>query len=409
MSEQFKKQLKAYAEGKLSDEERAAVEQEIEKMEAYQSYLDEVMGSDERRGEGSGSSESSGPSRPSGQRRVIRRGKWKARIVNVLSVLAVLLVLAIVSSVITGIFYGTGKPARIETYRDVVASAVAVSQPNVTVSSTGSGSAFFSMDLTGKLNKRVGDGQVRMGEFSMKFLMNHPVSVAWPVSNGGNGGNGGFYYPVKVPLDPGERQKRNKWGDDRLDHNEWAKLDKLPEGTVAEAFLSFNQFYTTDELLQKLQPLNMDPVWFAADTGFDPAERGGNAVTDPLGFPYYPLWHAEDFTMTHYEEQKTGWFGKVVTSGGSYPALDAYGDGKLRNENFVNTLQLLQQYKAITAKAAPFLNVDQALQYIEQNGVRLYGAVVTGPVKELLKLRDAAWVSHLQVGEVQLWNWNERE
>jgi len=42
-----------------------------------------------------------------------------------------------------------------------------------------------------------------------------------------------------------------------------------------------------------------------------------------------------------------------------------------------------------------------------QNGIHLYGAVITGPVKELLTLREVSWVQDLRVGEVRLWNWNE--
>ena len=35
-------------------------------------------------------------------------------------------------------------------------------------------------------------------------------------------------------------------------------------------------------------------------------------------------------------------------------------------------------------------------------------AVVTGPVKELLKLKDASFVQGEQLGEVELWNWEKK-
>lgn len=43
MSEEFKERLRKYSEGSLPEEERAEMEQELEKLEAYQSYLDELM------------------------------------------------------------------------------------------------------------------------------------------------------------------------------------------------------------------------------------------------------------------------------------------------------------------------------------------------------------------------------
>lgn len=44
MSEAFKEKLRRYGEGTLTDEDRDEVERELEKMEAYQAYLDELMG-----------------------------------------------------------------------------------------------------------------------------------------------------------------------------------------------------------------------------------------------------------------------------------------------------------------------------------------------------------------------------
>ncbi|WP_268895059.1 anti sigma factor C-terminal domain-containing protein [Paenibacillus sp. USDA918EY] len=37
----------------------------------------------------------------------------------------------------------------------------------------------------------------------------------------------------------------------------------------------------------------------------------------------------------------------------------------------------------------------------------MYGAVVTGPTKEILKLKEDPEVSAIRIGEVALWNWRE--
>lgn len=78
---------------------------------------------------------------------IIRRGKWKARVMNVFTVLSVLLVLTVISMIITGVFYGSGTPDRMKAYRDVVESAVAVSHPNLKVNMNGTGNAFLQWTL----------------------------------------------------------------------------------------------------------------------------------------------------------------------------------------------------------------------------------------------------------------------
>ena len=43
MSEDFKEKLKAYAEGKLTEEDKLLMEEELERLEIYQEFLDEEM------------------------------------------------------------------------------------------------------------------------------------------------------------------------------------------------------------------------------------------------------------------------------------------------------------------------------------------------------------------------------
>ena len=73
----------------------------------------------------------------------------------------------------------------------------------------------------------------------------------------------------------------------------------------------------------------------------------------------------------------------------------------------MKSLRLLQEYELIADRVAPFIDIDASLAYVEQHHVHLYGAVVTGPVEEVLALREVSWVQDLRVGEVRLWNWSE--
>jgi hypothetical protein len=396
MSEEFKEKLRRYGEGTLDDEDRNEVERELEKMEAYQAYLDELMG-EEKPSSGEEKNRKFGKSkrnRPGEEKKIIRRGKWRARISNTFTVISAFLIFLIISSILTAIFYGTGE--RGETYRDVVSSAIAVSQPNTIVHLSSDAGPFFSMNLTSDMRKQVGDEQITVGDYSMKFLFGWARLYNYSWTNESRSVGYYFVYP----------QGKNDAANSMDDSSEWERLEKLPEGTVAEAYLSFDQFFTTDELLKKFEPKNLDPLWFAADTG--PRTRD-SVINDPLGFPSMPIWHADDMKVTQESQKKWGWFGRVTSRSSVSPSVNSYGDGELRNANFLKTLHLMQEYKSISKRVIPFIDLDDSISYIEKNGVKLYGAVVTGPVKELLKLKEEGWVSNMHVGEVRLWNWRDRE
>lgn len=417
MSEEFKQRLKDYADGNLSDEEKMEVEREMEKLEEYQAYVDEMMDNTSSNSNSTmhkRADDQTGLS-PKKEKRIVRRGKWKARISNTLTVISAFLVVSILSSIGTALFYGVGDPSRNDKYRDAIASAISISQPNIEVPLSSQGKIFFMQEVYGDIDKKVGKERVTVGEYTVNFLFGLPsVDVDW--KEGSSGTSQIFYRPKNKSETSSatqgennkEKLKEAKAGPSSTKSGDWSRLEKLPEGTVAEAYVSFNRFFSTDELLKQFENRNMEPVWFAVDTG--PNDRFGDhdgVITDPVGFPSYPVWHHDDLTLTSYQEEKRGWFGKIVSSGGHYPSIDTYGDGELRNEHFIKSLRLLQEYELIANRVAPFVDVDASLAYVEQNGVRLYGAVITGPVKELLTLREVSWVRDLRVGEVRLWNWTE--
>lgn len=399
MSEEFKEKLRKYSEGKLPEEEQAELEQELERLEVYQGYVNEIMEREDRlsgqqkedisKGKGQGKGKKSHPGR---EKRIIRRGKWRARIANTFTVLSAFLAFSIISGIITAVFYSTGN--RGEIYSDVVSSAIAVSRPNTIVHLNSDGNVFFTMDLSGKLLKQIGGETVDVGSFSTPFLLGLGGVSKFSWTDERSGGSYYFQYP-ETGQDSGSL---------RSDGGEWRKLEKLHEGTVAEAYVSLDRLYSTDELLKKLEPLNLRPVWFAADAGQSKREHFAGT---PLGFPYNPLWHADDMKVTQTSEEKRGWFGKITSSSSVSPGVESYGDGALREENFMNTLHLLQQHKRITRNVAPFIELDESISYLEEHGVQLYGAVVTGPVKELLKLKEDEWISNMRIGEVRLWNWSD--
>lgn len=374
MSDEFRRKLQDYEEGKLSEEERTELEKDLERMEAYQAHLDELMGKEQ------GEMDNTMTSR--NEAKIIKRGKWKARMNTVFSVLVIFILVTWAGNIFNSIYFGEGDPSRADTYGDVASFAMMVTHPNVSVHVSGSMERYFSYEFTGDMQKQIGSERYTIGQFELPFRLGLPgiLQMKWSDDHPKTG----FFNPPDNPVDMDMQ-------------HDWNKLEKLPEGTVAEAYLSFNQYFKTDEILKHFEGKNLEPVWFAVDAGQQESY-------DPIGFPYQPMWHHDDLTITSYKEEKTR-FGKTVMQGGTYPAVEEYGSGALRDENFIKTLRLLRDHKSITSKVAPFVEFDQITEYVESNGVKIYGAVVTGPTKELLKLKKESWVKGIQVSDARLWNW----
>ncbi len=158
----------------------------------------------------------------------------------------------------------------------------------------------------------------------------------------------------------------------------WNTLEKLPEGTVTEAYITFNKLYETDEVLNMFKDKDLDLLWLAVDTGVK-----GNSNT-VLGFP----------------NLRRNWFDPPPTS------VEKYKNGEFRNEYFIDTLKFLNEQKAIAKVVDPNANIEESLNYVNKNGVKIIGVAITGPTKEILKLREDNLVSLILVGESRLWNWD---
>ena len=67
---------------------------------------------------------------------------------------------------------------------------------------------------------------------------------------------------------------------------------------------------------------------------------------------------------------------------------------------------LLEMNKSYYERLLGLSALQQQYTYIKDKEFTAYGAVVTGPVKELLKLKELETIQSVQLGEVELWNWD---
>ena len=67
-------------------------------------------------------------------------------------------------------------------------------------------------------------------------------------------------------------------------------------------------------------------------------------ILEPIGFPSYPIWHADDMILDSREEEK-GLFGsRIISEGHSWPEYTV-GDHEVLHEQFLKTLTFLKDHE----------------------------------------------------------------
>ncbi|MEO4055521.1 anti sigma factor C-terminal domain-containing protein [Solibacillus sp. CAU 1738] len=177
--------------------------------------------------------------------------------------------------------------------------------------------------------------------------------------------------------------------------NVWPTLEKLPEGTVGELAFSTTNFMTAEELVTRLKEFDIHIVWLPLYTG---------ELVD-----YMP-------GGTSSGDNSMSVIGYIGLTGGSNYNEDFHESLRIRyiTEDNLEESQMLMEKNMKNVLAKPesyyknFLRLvylKEQYTYITSKGFTTYGAVVTGPVKELLKLKELEWIQGEQLGEVALWNW----
>ncbi|WP_216831234.1 anti-sigma factor [Alkalihalobacterium elongatum] len=384
MTDDFQKKLDAYEKGELTGSELEQFEQELEKLESYQQYLEKKEPTLER---------PTSSFNDKKQRKILKRSKWKARFQTAGTALLMFLGVLIVTSILTAVYYSWGTPDRSEVFQNIIDHTLTVTQPDGHLGGTSvNAKTFFQMEATRDIRKRVGNETITVGDMKVNFLLSMmgfpeindygPKSQSHPT----------FFHP----------ESHEQYGD-----SDWNQLEKLPEGTVASAYVSFDRLYGTNEVFQLLEGKDLDLSWLAVDTGPEALDDfHGGIIFDPIGFPSFPIWHEDDMIMTSRSEEKGFLFGRIIMEGRTSPDYEV-GDETVLHDQFLKTLQFLEPHeKKANQIARNRLNLSEKLEYFEKAGIAHYGVVLTGPTKEILALQEEPWIANVQVDEVTFWNWH---
>ncbi|MUK87479.1 hypothetical protein GMD78_03575 [Ornithinibacillus sp. L9] len=379
MSEDFKKKLLAYEKGELQGEELEAFEKEMEKLEYYQEML-----------EGKEDQQPLPTINEKKQKRIITKGKWKARFQTALTVFGLFILFTIVSTALTLVYYSWGKPDRVDVYRGILDYTLTITEPYGYLGGTSTNStAFFGLEASRDIRKRVGNETIKVGELTVDFRFSL------------------MGFPEREYIGQ-ESEDRPAFSYPNIGHrnmSDWEQLENLPEGTVVSAYVSFNDLMETREVESLFSNREMFLEWLAVDTGIEETdEKYGGIIFDPIGFPSTPIWHDDDMILTSSEEDKR-WFGGTKSESYQSPVYNE-GDQDMLHEQFMKTLYFLKDHEK-KANRLVFLDLqlEDRITYLEENGIKHYGAVITGPTKEVLNLQDESWVAELEVDEVAFWNW----
>lgn len=178
--------------------------------------------------------------------------------------------------------------------------------------------------------------------------------------------------------------------------NVWQTLDMLHEGTVAELAFSTDRFLTPEELIKILEDYDVDILWMQLHTGefvnFEPGSFGRDedslAVDDAIGLSGART-ASDDF----------------LSSSMTYE-LDGTSIEDSKRTMLENMEALLTKKSSYYEGFLRLGHLTERYKYLNEEGFTVYGAVVTGPVKELIKLENEKIVQGEQLGQVELWNWD---
>jgi hypothetical protein len=197
----------------------------------------------------------------------------------------------------------------------------------------------------------------------------------------------GFYLPEDPRTD--EKLSLN-------DHEDvWTPLEKVHEGTVADLAFSTDKYYNPKDLLQIVEQFDLDVLWMPLYAGELKAVKdvpwsmaGGNYLSvNTLG-----LSKAREIL-----DDYNSW---------TEISLDSEKVGQNQEIMLSNMKKLIEnESKTYLEQSLGLWYLEDRYEYLKENGFEVYGAVVTGPVKELLKLKELDMIQGVQVGEFDYWNW----
>ncbi|HEK9100490.1 anti-sigma factor [Bacillus pfraonensis] len=307
------------------------------------------------------------------QEQVLKKGRNRARLTNVLIVLTFLLIIQPILYVSTLAYYALA-PTNAMELRNVVKQTLSVTEPNVFMKERDMKQTLLplSLQLHFDLYKRIGKNDIRIGEEKTSYLLSNATKVSRE-----------YTIDEKIPeipyIDNEVLSHPNNYNVSYNSSEEVQILKGLPQESVVEVYVSFRELLSIQEA-ERMFP-NIDIVWYAVNTGLEEKQKNDEGMyVAPIGFPA----------------------DTISSLGGPFLSETPH------EKQFIDVLKSLRKHENLATKLsrAKTLELSKRISFLEKNGIKTYGAVVTGPKVEVEKLMTHEKVRRVKVGEARLWNWH---
>ncbi|WP_144613423.1 anti-sigma factor [Bacillus cereus] len=367
---EFKKLWEKYENGTLTHDEQEELESHIETCEECEAYLDELLSKSE-------------PIKkrlpPQNLKVPFWKIKWKQRWQTVSFVLAVCIAIYFIGHFSSSFYFYSNEMKNLGKVDDIPALALEATMPN-SCSAGGSTKVkpFFRTENELNLYKTVGKKEFLIGTVTTRSFLSSITAKNPSWENKPYSKKLSFVHP-KIKEEASLKESSKKV---------WDTLGKIHEGTVAEVAISFDKAYTLQEVESILysafeaQEMPPTPLWYALDTGQERIDE-------------------EDFIL--HGGEIIGFSEHI-----NLPDNEAIRP-KTKEDEVIEMMHILSTHKETVSKTTRTpekeLNLDKRYQYVKDNGVKVYGIVITGPSKELLKLQNSSHVRYATLGDIEVWNW----
>lgn len=245
---------------------------------------------------------------------------------------------------------------------------------------------FLTQKTTLKLYRDVGKWQVITGEIRAEQTISGKLTYS--IVDTGTILNSerqtAFNLPYSIMFDkPMEVTPRQE--------NSFKQLSKVEDGNVARLSFSVSTLMSPEQLMEKLASYDVIvtelPVYAGELKDFDIGYSSG-------GTDYY-VPHLSLRPLSHFEENNR------------LSSWTLYFTSQDKDTMSEHVAYMMSDLEWMTTHIK-YNGVDvdkKRLAYLKEHGVQVYGASVTGPVRELEKLQEQPEFRDFRLGRIEVWNW----
>lgn len=251
-------------------------------------------------------------------------------------------------------------------------------------------SPWLTEEATLKLYKQIGQWEMVVGTVELKKPLGGDISYEIhyePKQLDEQKGTFSFTVPPDLLGRPPFNQNKEQ---DAL----WEQLSHIEDGYVAEMAFSTRNGQTPTQLMESLKSYDLALLQMPVYAGeWKTFKTAASSSGEMMSVPHLSL-RPVVFYANDEDDNKN-----QVSSYQRY--MDDTASVTEAAQQLIPDLEWLTSH----GKSGYEQYDSRRLDYLKKNGVIVYGAVVTGPVRELEKLRQNALFHDFKLGRIEVWNW----